>query len=168
MLFTPWKFSRISVPHSTTSSFYMMWVVCLDDTYRFVTFCFVPACVTSCKFIHSEHTRSTTSGFLSWPFQSFMRMVTNWIARWQGKCGLGVVICISYVLQLRNSARYLSGFGLTDGEVMERLWSYLRRFSKMTKEMRPSHRIDILSDALLHYGRQSASNLSVSLSTSIY
>lgn len=44
------------------------------------------------------------------------------------------------------------GIGLSDGEVMERMWSYLRRFSKLTKEMRPSHRIDVLTNALLHYG----------------
>ena len=35
---------------------------------------------------------------------------------------------------------------------MERLWSYLRRFNRMTKEMRPSHRVDILSSALAYYG----------------
>lgn len=35
---------------------------------------------------------------------------------------------------------------------MERLWSYLRRYGKMTKEMRPAHRIDVLSDALIYYG----------------
>lgn len=34
---------------------------------------------------------------------------------------------------------------------MERLWSYLRRFSRMTKEMRPAHRINILSHALLYH-----------------
>ena len=45
------------------------------------------------------------------------------------------------------------GIGLSDGEVMERMWSYLRRFSRMTKEMRPAHRIDVLSHALLYYGR---------------
>ena len=44
------------------------------------------------------------------------------------------------------------GIGLSDGEVMERLWSYLRRFSRMTKEMRPAHRIDVLTHALLYYG----------------
>ena len=44
------------------------------------------------------------------------------------------------------------GIGLSDGEVMERMWSYLRRFTRMTKEMRPSHRIDVLSHALLYYG----------------
>ena len=48
---------------------------------------------------------------------------------------------------------------MTDGEVAERLWAYLRRYSRMTKEMRPSHRIDILSDALLHYASNSARNL---------
>ena len=35
---------------------------------------------------------------------------------------------------------------MVDGEVMERLWSYLRLFRKMTKEMTASHREDILSD----------------------
>ena len=45
------------------------------------------------------------------------------------------------------------GFGLRDGEVVEHLWSYLRRFSAMTKEMRPAHRIDVLTHALLYYGR---------------
>ena len=51
------------------------------------------------------------------------------------------------------------GFGLSDGEVAERLWSYLRRFSAMTKEMRPAHRIDVLTDALLYYGRCIAENI---------
>ena len=51
------------------------------------------------------------------------------------------------------------GVGLSDGEVMERLWSYLRRFTRMTKEMRPSHRTDILSHALLFYGCRSKQRL---------
>jgi hypothetical protein len=63
------------------------------------------------------------------------------------------------VNQIKYSPRRLTGFGLTDGEVLERLWSYLRRFGKMTKEMRPSHRIDVLSDAILHYGRMSVAKL---------
>lgn len=41
---------------------------------------------------------------------------------------------------------------MSDGEVMERLWSYLRRFNRMTKEMRPSHHIDVLAHALVYYG----------------
>ncbi len=32
----------------------------------------------------------------------------------------------------------------------------------MTKEMRPSHRMDVLNDALLHYTRRSSDNLGVS------
>ena len=35
---------------------------------------------------------------------------------------------------------------------MERLWSFLRRFAKMTKEMRPAHCIDVLTSALVYYG----------------
>ena len=42
--------------------------------------------------------------------------------------------------------------GLTDGEEMERLWSYLRPFARITKEMTPAHRVDLLTDALIHYG----------------
>ena len=42
---------------------------------------------------------------------------------------------------------------------MERLWSYLRRFSRMTKEMRPSHRIDVLTDALIYHAHKSISNI---------
>ncbi|CAB5388989.1 unnamed protein product [Rhizophagus irregularis] len=34
--------------------------------------------------------------------------------------------------------------GLTDGESLERLWSYLGRFSSTTRYMRPHHRLDIL------------------------
>ena len=52
-----------------------------------------------------------------------------------------------------------TGLGLSDGEVMERLWSYLRRFSRMTKEMRPSHRTDILCHALIYYGMKTKQKL---------
>ena len=56
------------------------------------------------------------------------------------------------------SPRYKEGFALSDGEVCERLWSFMRRFSRMTKELRPSHRIDVLTDALLHFARLTAMN----------
>ncbi len=49
--------------------------------------------------------------------------------------------------------------GMSDGETMERLWSYLRRFARMTKEMRPAHRIDVLSSALIYYGIQTKGKL---------
>lgn len=45
----------------------------------------------------------------------------------------------------------MKGYGICDGENVERLWSYLRRFSAITKEMSPSHRTDLLTEALLHY-----------------
>ncbi|XP_046842384.1 uncharacterized protein LOC124436496 isoform X3 [Xenia sp. Carnegie-2017] len=62
-------------------------------------------------------------------------------------------------LQVKFSPRRKEGFGLTDGEMLERLWAYIRKFSRMTKEMRPSHRVDVLSDALLHYGKKTKINL---------
>lgn len=52
---------------------------------------------------------------------------------------------------------------MADGECCERLWSYLRRFARITKESRPSRRIDILTDALLYYGRISSDRLGKSL-----
>ena len=55
------------------------------------------------------------------------------------------------------------GIGLSDGETMERLWSYLRRFGRMTKEMRPSHRTDVLVHALLHYCRKTKSKIGMML-----
>ncbi|CAM4708570.1 unnamed protein product [Leuciscus chuanchicus] len=65
--------------------------------------------------------------------------------------------------QIKYSTRRLSGFGLTDGEGMERLWSFLRRFARVTKEMTPSHRLDLLTDALLHYGRRKSNDLALNL-----
>ena len=52
-----------------------------------------------------------------------------------------------------------SNLGLSDGEVLERMWSFLRRYGKMTKEMRPSHRVGVLTQALLHYGLKSKQKL---------
>ena len=63
------------------------------------------------------------------------------------------------ILKVQYSPHHLEGFGLSDGEGMERLWSYLRRFSHMTKEMRPSHRIDVLSDAIIYYRQKAVNNI---------
>ncbi|XP_022807378.1 uncharacterized protein LOC111344414 [Stylophora pistillata] len=43
--------------------------------------------------------------------------------------------------------------GLTDGEGVERFRSYLCQFSTITKEMSVDKRVDVLTDALLHYGK---------------
>lgn len=56
-----------------------------------------------------------------------------------------------HCIKVNFSCRHLAGFGLTDGEGTERLWSYMRPLAAMTKEMTPSHRTDMLNDALLHY-----------------
>ncbi|CAB4482642.1 unnamed protein product [Rhizophagus irregularis] len=50
--------------------------------------------------------------------------------------------------QLKYHPRICSSIGLTDGESLERLWSYLGRFALTTKYMRPSHRLDILELAI--------------------
>ncbi|PVD26558.1 hypothetical protein C0Q70_14235 [Pomacea canaliculata] len=53
--------------------------------------------------------------------------------------------------QLEYGPRSAAGIGLTDGETVERLWSYLRKFSGISKMMTPQRRVDLLTDALLHY-----------------
>ena len=68
-------------------------------------------------------------------------------------------IVLTWYLQIKYNPRNILGFGLSDGEVVERVWSYLRRFAAMTKEMHPSHRIDVLSDGLSYYCQKSARNL---------
>lgn len=65
--------------------------------------------------------------------------------------------------QVAYSGRRLEGFGLSDGEVMERLWSFLRPTAKITKEMTPSHRVDTLTDFSVHYAKKSISRIGVSL-----
>ena len=66
---------------------------------------------------------------------------------------------VQVTLFLHYSPRQCEGLGLSDGEVMERLWSYLRRYSRMTKEMRPAHRLDVLTHALLYYAFTSKQKL---------
>ena len=69
-----------------------------------------------------------------------------------------------YILIL-YSPRRCKGIGLSDGEGMERLWSYLRRFSRMTKEMRPAHHIDVLSGGLEYYAIQRKQKLGMYMCT---
>ncbi len=64
-----------------------------------------------------------------------------------------------YTFQIKFGPLRCHGIGLSDGEGIERLWSYLRRFSAMTKEMRPAHRKDILAHALVYYGIQKKQKL---------
>ncbi|XP_046864674.1 uncharacterized protein LOC124459200 isoform X2 [Xenia sp. Carnegie-2017] len=69
--------------------------------------------------------------------------------------------------QVKFSPRRLDGFGLTDGEAIERLWAYLRGFSAITKEMSASRRVDLLTDALLHLSRRNFSNAGKSLTSKL-
>ena len=61
--------------------------------------------------------------------------------------------------QIRYHPRQLNGIGLTDGESLERLWSYLGKFVAATKYMRPSHRLDILELGLQHFKEKTISAL---------
>lgn len=63
--------------------------------------------------------------------------------------------------------RKTMGIGLTDGESIKRLWSYLGGFSKITKET-PQNRVNLLTDGLLNYGRKVKENLGKPCFTSIH
>lgn len=66
------------------------------------------------------------------------------------------MLCVE---QMKYNPRRLRGFGLQDGENMERLWSYLRGFNRITKEMTPAHRLDLLTDALLYWRKKKVDGL---------
>ena len=78
-------------------------------------------------------------------------------------CNIAVPIFHAYAhnahCQHAYSPRQKVGFGLTDGENMERFWSYLGKFSRTTKEMSPANRVDALSDAVLHYASKKRAKL---------
>lgn len=61
--------------------------------------------------------------------------------------------------KLKYSPRYLPGFGLTDGEGTERLWSYVIGTATITKEMAPSSREDFLETALQFFTKNKVHNL---------
>lgn len=80
---------------------------------------------------------------------------------WNARCHVRICI-VSYshfFFQSKFNPRNITGFGLSDGEGVERLWAYLRSFTSMTKEMRPSHRVDVLSDALRHYRQKTTEKI---------
>ena len=63
------------------------------------------------------------------------------------------------MLQAQFGAVTQCNLGLADGEQMERLWSYLRKFSSMTKQMAMENRVDTLSEALEHHSKKVVSKL---------
>ena len=73
-------------------------------------------------------------------------------------CEVAVPIFHAYAhkasCQNKYNPRNLEAFGLLDGENIERLWSYLGKFSRMTKEISSANRIDLLTDALTYYSCQ--------------
>src|SRR5581483_4494131 len=56
--------------------------------------------------------------------------------------------------QLKYHPRICNSIGLTDGESLERLWSYLGGFASTTKYMRPCHRLDILEKAIQYISQR--------------
>ncbi|XP_035665583.1 uncharacterized protein LOC118408831 [Branchiostoma floridae] len=87
------------------------------------------------------------------------------------KLSLAVDVFHSYghqsLCQIKYSTRRLNGYGLTDGEGSERLWSSLRPFARMTKEMSPDHRVDKLTDAVKHFAMCKVVDIEVSLSSKL-
>jgi hypothetical protein len=67
--------------------------------------------------------------------------------------------CINMFIQVQYSPKRITGLGRVDGEAVERFWSFARHYAPMTKEMTPSHRIDLLTDGFLYYGNRKKENL---------
>lgn len=62
-------------------------------------------------------------------------------------------------LQMQYGPRYNPHVGLWDGESLERLWSYLRPFHKITREMSGANREFLLSNALAYYAETIATKM---------
>ncbi|XP_071140726.1 uncharacterized protein [Mytilus edulis] len=79
------------------------------------------------------------------------------------RCSFAVPVFHSFAhnteCQLMYGQRFADGTGLTDGEGIERLWSYLRGFRKITKEMTINNRQDLLTEAMLHHTEKQIWNL---------
>ncbi|XP_071138989.1 uncharacterized protein [Mytilus edulis] len=56
--------------------------------------------------------------------------------------------------QILIGPRRTENHGLTDGEGIERVWSYLGGFSTIAKEMTPENRTDLLKDGLIYFGQK--------------
>ena len=56
-----------------------------------------------------------------------------------------------FVSKLLMNPRRLESYGMVEGECVERFWSFLGKFSKITKEMTTGRRKDLLTDAVLHF-----------------
>ncbi len=61
----------------------------------------------------------------------------------------------------------MKGFGKTDGEATERLWSDLGPYARTTKEMLSGNRQDLLEDALLNAWRRCSKGLMSKLRTDL-
>ena len=53
--------------------------------------------------------------------------------------------------QISYHPRYQPGMGLTDGEGLEQIWSYLGNFVYITRQMSPERRQSTLDHAIQHF-----------------
>lgn len=81
-----------------------------------------------------------------------MHMVTKYHVRYVIPWISASKVELPIHLQVKFGPLRCDGIGSSDGETVEHLWSFLRPFKKMRKETRPSHRVDILTHALMYYG----------------
>ncbi|KAI8136647.1 hypothetical protein BJV82DRAFT_675806 [Fennellomyces sp. T-0311] len=69
--------------------------------------------------------------------------------------------------QVKNNPRYLESFGLVDREGLERLWSYLKGFVSITRQMSSERRILTLSHALAHFKAKRIASMASSLESQL-
>ena len=67
-------------------------------------------------------------------FLFFMHMDMSLLARYDSLIRIPDDIMLTVNLQIKYSLQHILKFGLSGGEVVERVWSHLTRFAAMTKE----------------------------------
>ncbi|KAI7846629.1 hypothetical protein BDC45DRAFT_453336, partial [Circinella umbellata] len=70
--------------------------------------------------------------------------------------------------QVQYNPRYMKGLGLTDGEGMERLWSYLSHYVTMSRQMSAKNRILTLCHTITHFKKMRIEDLGKFITIHIY
>ena len=80
-----------------------------------------------------------------------------------GRLALSVFHAYAHVMhcQMKYNPRLIPNFGLTDGEGMERLWSYLAKYITMIKPMLAENRRYVLYMAVMYRNNKLKINMGI-------
>ncbi|KAI8143101.1 hypothetical protein BJV82DRAFT_613516 [Fennellomyces sp. T-0311] len=95
-------------------------------------------------------------------FEASLKVRNNVLVR---RCAVGIFHAYAHKpsCQVEYNPKYISGFGMTDGEWSERLWSYMNGYIPTTRHMSSEHRILTLTIALDYFKRKRINSIGQTL-----